>query len=211
MLQPLFNLMKGSVCILICVAGCLVVAGSATADSDGLEAIRKGAKQIQSLQADFVQKKQMKILLKPLVSKGRFYFKAPGSIRWEYQTPVSSILTVHQGDIKRFFRKDGKMVPDTGANLEAMQVVMQYITRWLGGHFDENPDFRVRRDKGRVILTPAHSMSGMIDHIELRLSRQAGIIDAIYIYEDDENYTAIEFNKLKINRPVADSVFQEIS
>ncbi len=180
------------------------------AESDAFARLRSEANRIQSLQAEFVQKKQMKILVKPLISKGCFYFKAPASIRWEYKSPVGSVMIMHRGEIKRFFEKHGKMIPDSGANLQAMQVVMQNITRWLGGQFEDNPDFTTRLTENRILLTPSKSMSGMIDHIEIQLSEKPGLIHTIYIYEDRENYTKIEFKALKINQPIADSVFREI-
>jgi len=43
------------------------------------------------------------------------------------------------------------------------------------------------------------------------LSDRPGLIDTITIYEDKENYTKIEFRAMEINRPIADSLFQEIS
>jgi len=39
---------------------------------------------------------------KTLVSKGRFYFQAPDSVRWEYLAPVRSVLPHAQGNIKRY-------------------------------------------------------------------------------------------------------------
>ncbi|MBU2649061.1 outer membrane lipoprotein carrier protein LolA [bacterium] len=184
---------------------------TARAETDLLQQIRSKAQSIQSLQAEFVQKKQMRILVQPLISKGRFFFRAPASIRWEYQSPVSSIILMHQGDVKRFFKKDGKTIRDTGANLQAMQVVMQNIVGWLGGRFDENPDFKMTLQKNRILLTPSVSMSGMLARIELLLSDRQGMIDRIVIYEDDENYTEIEFKTMQINRVIPDSVFLEIS
>jgi len=153
----------------------------------------------------------MKILVRPLISKGRFFFKGPASIRWEYLSPVNSVVMMHQGEVRRFFKKDGLVIRDSGANLQAMQVVMQNITRWLGGHFDKNPDFKMTLKKNRIVLKPSQPMPGMIDRIELLLSDRPGLIDTITIYEDKENYTKIEFRAMEINRPIADSLFQEIS
>ncbi len=174
-----------------------------------LAQFREQATQIQSLQATFVQKKQMKILLRPLISTGRFFFRRPAAIRWEYQSPVNSVLTMYQGEVKRFFKRDGKAVQDSGANLQAMQVVMQNITRWLGGRFDDNSDFKTTLEKNRILLTPSTDMSGMIERIELQLSSQPGVIESITIFEDGENYTKIDFKGLEINQPISDSVFKE--
>lgn len=88
---------------------------------------------------------------------------------------------------------------------------MQNITSWLGGRFDENPFFKMTMEKNRIILKPSKPMPGMMDRVELLLSNQPGIIEAIFIFEDNENYTKIQLKVLEINKPIADSVFQGIS
>ena len=186
-----------------------VQADSSKPASDAFLRIQNEARQIQTLQAAFVQKKQLKMLVRPLVSRGLFVFKAPSSIRWEYQRPVRSVLIMHQGEVKRLFEKDGKMVPDTTVNLQAMQVVMRNITDWLGGRFEENPDFNAQFAANRIVLKPSGSMTGLIGRIELHLSKKPGIIDKIHIYEDNENDTIIEFEALRINGRVSNTTFQE--
>jgi outer membrane lipoprotein-sorting protein len=47
-----------------------------SAGADDFEQLRKDAAGIKTIQARFVQKKQMKILSRPLVSEGRFFYRA---------------------------------------------------------------------------------------------------------------------------------------
>ena len=44
---------------------------------------------LRSVQAEFVQEKHLKILTRPLVSRGTFAFQAPQSLRWEYRSPFA--------------------------------------------------------------------------------------------------------------------------
>lgn len=195
--------------ITLCLAGLLSLVFTTVRGEDGdLDRIRKQAGKTQSLQAEFVQHKQMKILLSPLISKGRFYYKAPASIRWEYQSPIQSIVTMHRGEVRRYFKKDGKMVPDSGVSLQVMQVVMENITSWLDGRFDDSSGFSATVLDHRIRLFPKKEMSGMIERIDLILSGRSGVISEIVIREGPENYTKIEFRAIKINEPVADSIFQ---
>ncbi len=54
------------------------------------DGIKARAMKIKSVKAEFIQEKHLKILKKPLISKGIFYYKSPGSLRWEYFSPVSA-------------------------------------------------------------------------------------------------------------------------
>ena len=40
---------------------------------------------IRSVKAEFLQKRYLKILTKPLLSEGKLFFYIPDSLRWEYQ------------------------------------------------------------------------------------------------------------------------------
>src|SRR5271169_2018000 len=102
---------------------------------DTWDQIKKGSKDISSVEADFVQKKNMEILARPLVSKGKFYFQIPGSVRWEYKSPVQSILLVHGAEMKRYIKKRDKIVRDSTVGMQSMQVVMEEIVQWMRGDF----------------------------------------------------------------------------
>jgi len=154
----------------------------------------------------------MKILVRPLVSKGVFYFKAPHSLRWEYRFPIQSILLTHNGQTKRYIRKKGKVTEDAGADLPAVQVVLHEITQWLNGRFDENPAFSSHLEAGRkIVLRPKEkSLSKMIQRIELVLTDRPGIIKSVTIFEGEDSFTKIEFNNVMLNRPLLDALFRKI-
>ena len=112
--------------------------------------IERESAKIQSVTAHFSQEKHMQILTKPLVSKGRFYFQAPDSVRWEYTSPVRSVLLMRKGDIKRYTMGSRGFVEDSGGSLESMQIVLQEISRWSRGQFTGNEHFSatIKRGKG---------------------------------------------------------------
>ena len=181
--------------------------------ADTWEGIKKTASTVTSVRAEFVQEKHMEILARPLVSKGIFYFKAPNSLRWEYRSPVQSILLMHDGRTKRYLKRNGAIIEDKGAQLQSMQVVLQDISQWLSGRFEENPAFSASLEPGRkIVLRPKEkSLAIMIQRIELILSNRPGIISAVMIYEGEKSYTRFEFKNAVLNQPLQDSIFRKIS
>ncbi len=179
---------------------------------DSWEQIRKPAKDMISVEAEFVQKKHMAILAKPLVSKGKLFFQVPRSLRWEYLSPVNSILLMHGGTVTRDVKKDGVVTKDSSARLQSMQIVLQEITTWMKGNFDANPAFRPELRPGRVILlTPKDkSMADIIRRIELRLSDRPGVIRSVRIYENEKSFTQIEFIKVRLNEKLPQSLFERL-
>lgn len=180
--------------------------------ADTLVGIQDKAGEIKSVMANFIQEKHLKILSKPLISKGTFYYQVPQSLRWEYTSPFQSILLIHNGNIKRYIKNNGGFIQDSGAELQAMQVVLQEITLWLRGRFNDNPNFNVVLEPGpKIVLTPKEkSFAAIIQRIELLLSNQPGIIETVRIYENDNSYTKFIFNNVRLNKPLKDSLFQEV-
>lgn len=176
------------------------------------EEIRTAAGKVTSVKAEFTQEKSMKILAHPLISTGRFYFKAPSSLRWEYRTPVRSILLIDDGRTERYVETGDGLARDAGANLQAMQAVLEQITGWLSGRFEDNPLFSSSLAPGRkIILIPkAAAFSRMIQKIELTLSDRAGVLESVTIYESSDSMTRMVFKNAVINTPLEDSLFREI-
>ena len=164
---------------------------------------------LQSIQADFTQEKHLKILSQPIISTGRFTFQRPQSLRWEYISPIRSILLMHGGEVKKIVERDGRLVEDQGMQFGSMQVVLTEISNWLDGRFTENNMFQVARSSAQtILLTPKNQdLAGVISRIELTLADQQGNLDSITIFEGPDSYTKMRFSNRVLNRDVPISVF----
>ena len=94
-----------------------------------------------------------------------------------------------------------------------LQIVLQEITQWLNGRFDQNPAFVADLKPDRmIVLTPKDShFAAVIQRIELVLSKQPGAMKSVTIYEGADSYTRLEFHDVVLNRPLPDSLFQKVS
>jgi outer membrane lipoprotein-sorting protein len=166
---------------------------------------------LKSVQADFVQEKHLKILVRPLVSTGTFTFQAPQSLRWEYRTPVPSILLMHGGRVKKFVERDGRLMEDQGMPFDSMQVVLGQLSNWLDGRFADNDLFRVSfADDHTVLLVPRQqALAGLIDRIELQLADRKGLLNGVTIYEGPDSYTRMTFDNTVLNRQIPAAVFTD--
>jgi outer membrane lipoprotein-sorting protein len=194
--------------ILLLVVGCICIGWA-----DTWEEIRGATGTIQAIKADFVQEKHLSILSRPFISKGVFYYQAPDSLRWEYTFPVRSILLMHKGKLRRYTETGKGRIEDSRMDSKGMQIILQEIALWLGGHFSDDPAFdAVLKDGRRIVLTPKEEgFSKMIQHIDLRLSDTPGIIKSVEIYEGPDSYTRIIFTNTEINQKIEEVLFLGIS
>jgi hypothetical protein len=194
--------------IAVLAAGCLLIGWGSN-----WEELKSAAASVTSLSADFVQEKHMQILARPLVSSGVFYFQSPSSLRWEYRAPVRNILLMHDNRTERYVETGHGLIKETGAGLQAMQIVLEQISQWLGGQFDENPMFTANLEPGpKIVLTPKEkSFTRMIHHIDLVLSERPGVIDSVFIYESEDSFTKLVFKNAVLNQPIDAALFRKVS
>ena len=180
--------------------------------ADSWEGLKTSAGTVTSVRAEFTQEKHMKILVHPLVSEGILLFQGPDSLRWEYKHPVQSILLLHNGKTKRFVQKNGNLVEDASASLQSMQVVVQEITQWLNGRFDDNPVFTARLEPGRkIVMTPRDkSFARLIQRIEVLLSDRPAVIKSVMIFESENSFTKLEFKDVILNQKLDDALFRKV-
>lgn len=192
----------------------LVMVHLSYAGTNNFEKLRQESPDIKTIQAHFIQKKSMKILSKPLISEGRFYYAAPDSLRWEYLKPLRSIVITYKNNTKRYMASGGKMVEDKTGGVQAMKIVLNEVSGWMNGKFDQNPSFKATINEGtttRIILTPTEkSMAGMIEKIEITLFKKTSTVKSVKITESANNFTQIDFDSVEINKAINSSVFQEV-
>ncbi|MGD0276742.1 MAG: outer membrane lipoprotein carrier protein LolA [Syntrophales bacterium] len=179
------------------------------------EDIKRESEKVTSISADFTQLKHLKILSKPLVSRGHFYFQPPDSVRWEYMSPVRSVLMMSKNSIKRYTMGSKGFIEDASGSIQPMQFVLQEISRWSKGQFTANEHFSATlqtKTETKIILSPREkTLSDMISRIVITLaSDRAGIIKSVKIYESEVDYTLFEFNNVQINGNISESIFRKV-
>jgi len=191
-----------------------VVSASQERWGDNWDNIRKAMAGVQSIKANFVQKKNLKILAKPLVSKGVFFYRAPEDLRWEYTSPIKKVLLVNRDMVKSYIWEEGDYVQDAGAKLEATRIVMEQIASWLRGDYEENdafvPQLKVAA-RTRIELIPAKDfLKEFITRVTLTLSDTPGIITFIEISEPHGSSTILEFTDISLNKSIPDTIFNRV-
>lgn len=184
---------------------------SVSANAVSLEEIQKAAGSIRSIRADFIQEKHMKILVKPLVSKGIIRFQSPDALRFEYQEPIKNILIMQGKSVSRYIQKDNTLVRDNAAAMGAMAVVMDEISQWLKGDFNTSvfdATIETAPEPGRIILVPKDkAMTSFIQDIVLVLSEQPGVFKEVIIRESQNSYTRLRFEGVALNEEINPDVF----
>jgi outer membrane lipoprotein-sorting protein len=180
-----------------------------------LDGIRKVAATVKTLEASFVQTRTLKILKKPLVSRGIIAYRRPNDLRWEYQSPLATLLVVRGGNAQRLVKHGGNWVTDSSAKLEAMKMVLGEINLWLDGNFSASKTFRpelrptTKEQPAHVDLIPLDpSLGKIISRIAIVFGERPGTVSAIDIFEPGEGVTHIVFENPHYGEAIPDERFE---
>lgn len=102
----------------------------------GFQKISQHFQQTKILRADFSQTKKIKVLRRPLKSKGQFLFSSKHGIYWKTTHPfLSEILITDQG---LFQRKNGKLISQLSSKQQpTVQGVLNAFILVFSGKFEE--------------------------------------------------------------------------
>jgi len=185
---------------------------AAAALSQDWTSFKDASRNIQSVKADFLQKRTLQILTKPLLSEGKLFFYAPDSLRWEYLSPLRSVMLQKGNNIQVYNFSEGKWKPEMTQAVESRRMVLAEISQWFQGRFDESKAFKHTYSPGppaRIILVPGEGINRFIQRIEIVLSVRPGVIDRVEIEEPGGSRTSIEFRNVEINSSISSEVFEK--
>ena len=172
--------------------------------------LKDASRNIRSVKAEFLQKRYLQILTKPLLSEGKLFFYTPDSLRWEYLSPLRSVMLQKGSTIQVYNFSEGAWKPEMKQAVESRQMVLAEISRWFQGRFDESKAFKHTYSPGpppRIILVPGEGVNRFIQRIEIVLSVRPGVIDRVEIEEPGSSRTSIEFRNVEINSNFSSEVF----
>jgi outer membrane lipoprotein-sorting protein len=204
------NRTKKNFFLILLITGAVFFADSGPAQD--LTSLKEKFSNIRSVKAEFLQKRSLQILTKPLSSEGKLFFYMPDSLRWEYISPLQSVMLQKGSNIHIYNFIDGIWKPEMTQANESRRMVLAEISHWFQGRFDESKAFKHSYSPGppeRVILVAKEGIDKFINRIEIVLSARPGVIDRVEIEEPGGSRTSIEFRNVEINSSISSEVFEK--
>ncbi|MGH9381064.1 MAG: LolA family protein [Thermoanaerobaculia bacterium] len=177
-----------------------------------LTRVRESQASVKTLRAAFVEHKESSLLLEPVEARGEFYFRAPGRVRWEYQSPEPMILVIRDGELTTWYQDLDQ------ARRMSVGRQSQQMLRYLGmgssvdellGYFDVA--LRLPGETGeyyRLVLTPRYPrIAKRVAEVTVWIDAERYLPDRFRYVEPDGDSTEFWFQDLRINEPLAAGLF----
>ena len=188
-----------------------ITAGETNEIDDFLKGMTTFWDGVDTMVADFTQKKRLELFDAEMVSSGEFAFKKPGTMIWRYDPPDDTIMAVKPGLVTIYFRANNKAKV---IHLNEDDKVPQAMTFGFGG----SGDIKGLKDKFHISLKN-NGKDGTLTLISKKKGEGDGFEKVIITFKNDftpvstkihyskEDVTTFEFSKVEINGPAKDEAF----
>jgi outer membrane lipoprotein carrier protein len=178
-----------------------------------LEEWDRRQQETRTLVASFIERKDLKLLAKPVVSHGEFYFSRPNRVRWEYSEPDHKIFVITEEMYTAYYPalKRAEAVP-------IKKFVGKRLFRFLGvgqkiGDLARYYDFQLApqsdvKGTNLLLLTPRkRTVRDRVAQMKIWVDEATSLPRQLQYVESDGDTTLLTFQNMQSNVEVAESRF----
>ena len=163
-----------------------------------------------SINAGFIQEKNLTFLYEKIISKGILLYKNPEKLRLEYTEPFSYLLIMNSGEL--LIKTDNN---ETKLNLESSKMfneINNLIINSIQGKIINNHDLKTsffENDNSFFVqmIPRQEELAKYVKTIELLISKKDYTVSEFKVIEQSDDYTLIKFVNKKINEEIPDDNF----
>ena len=177
-----------------------------------LQLLHRTASTTTTLQSVFNQTTTVPLFSTPVESKGRFAFKAPAQLRWEYLEPTQEGFILNGSSIIRWEgeKTEHTVLPVSTNPLSA--ILGKQILGWISFDLDWiTKDYVLSLDKNTprtLILEPKTApLKEIIASLRISFSDK-GTATSVLVKEQSGSATLLQFTATEVNSPLTEKEFQ---
>ncbi|MBO7141447.1 MAG: outer membrane lipoprotein carrier protein LolA [Prevotella sp.] len=173
--------------------------------------IAAAAQAMTSLQCDFVQTKQLKMLNDKMVSEGRMYYSQKDKLRWEYVKPYQYIFIMN-GDRVLLKNKERSDVIDVRQNKIFREIARIMMSSVVGDCLSDDRTFKTSisttgGDWVATLLPQRKDMKQMFQKIILHFDQRQATVSRVELVEKNGDQTTIDLKNIRKNETIAPRTF----
>lgn len=177
-----------------------------------IEAVVAQQRSMRSLRAEFTQTKSSALLLEPVESRGKFTFRAPDTVRWDYAAPESMVVLLADNTLTTFVPGSQRAEAVKLSSRHRRFVAVLAGTQPLDD-LSENFTMTLSDAGGdtpyRLTLVPSQSViRRKLSSVVLEVDRTLLLPVVVEYNEADGDSTRYEFRRLELNPPLDESQFR---
>ncbi len=175
-----------------------------------IDGIQKKYEQINNFHAVFIQESEVKALNKVQKANGEVWFKKPGKMRWNYDTPNKDQI-VSDGKTLWFYDEEEGQVIETPLNQVSETQSTTTLLSGLGNIKELfNASFTEPGDispNGSYLIDLMPKGDEEYNKVTISVDKKDMMVNTIYLYDPFGNLTTMKLEDIKVDGAVSDSLF----
>ncbi|MDI1356453.1 MAG: outer membrane lipoprotein carrier protein LolA [bacterium] len=173
--------------------------------------VDKMSKETNSIESDFTQIKDLKMLSEKIVSKGKFVFMKQNNLRWEYLEPYRYVIVINKDKILIKDENNKIKKYDMNAN-KVFKEINDIMISCVNGDVLRSNKFRItyfeNEKQFKLELTPTvKTMQESLKTINMYFDKSVSSVVKIEMIEPGNDITTIDFSNKKLNAAVSPQTF----
>lgn len=173
--------------------------------------VDKMSQETNSIESDFTQIKDLKMLSEKIISKGKFVFMKQNNLRWEYLEPYHYVIVINKDKILIKDENNKIKKYDMNAN-KVFKEINDIMISCVNGDILRSNKFRIsyfENDKQfKLELTPTvKAMKESLKSINMYFDKSVSSVIKIEMIEPGNDITTIDFFNKKLNAAVSPQTF----
>ena len=164
-----------------------------------------------SIACDFVQERHLLMMTQPIVSNGKFWFKKPASIRWEYVEPYYYLIILTKRKV--FVKEDNSKQEYDMSSGNAFQSLGEVMFSFILGDIDAaEKDYKIEYMESNQLyyikMIPKVHQQNKPVRIDMYFEKKDYTLHEIKIFDSETEYTGIKFLNKTINGQISNEKFK---
>ncbi|WP_052570874.1 outer membrane lipoprotein carrier protein LolA [Endomicrobium proavitum] len=174
-----------------------------------IDDIFKDFSSVQTIASSFTMEKYLSISQKPFISSGKFYFKNPDFLKWQYFAPFEYGFMIDGNKTFSWqYNNNGKReVKDISNQPMAKAMVSQLYVFIVMDKDSISKTYKIEESEGGIVLYPKdNSTKQMIENIKIIFSSSIAAVRKVVILNRNGDKTIITFSGTEINKDLPENV-----
>jgi outer membrane lipoprotein carrier protein len=169
---------------------------------------------VDTMQADFVQKKRLAMLKHTLTISGQFAMQKPNKVVWIVNQPTRYAIKVNGDEITQWDQDTNNVqVMHVGGD-PTFKAITEQIQAWFLGDYktlEQSYDVFLLAERPlalRFAPKAGTMVSKLVKNIEVTFGKDQTQIDTMVVNETSGDSTALKYNNVRLNQPIPSSTWE---
>jgi outer membrane lipoprotein carrier protein len=176
--------------------------------------IQKQLRTVDTMQADFVQKKHLSMLKHTLVITGRLAMKKPNKVIWIVNEPTKYAIRVDGEELIQWDDDTNKVEVIHLGGDPTFKNITEQIQAWFLGDYkvlEKSYDVYLLSEKPlslRFAPQAGSMVAKLVKNIEITFGNDETQVDKMVINETTGDSTALVYSNTRLNQPIAENTWE---